>query len=122
MTTVFDVFSETPYKFLEISQSTVRGDMVTEERRLMGIFKNKHGTVQSGNMESVDSTSTLHVHPSDFPEFSCDDFIGQGVEVGGVDYRIQGATAGTNFDTGVIEHYRLTLQQANFSRLEGAND
>lgn len=116
MATVFDVFSEVPYKFLTINQSAVRGDTVAEERELLGIFKDKHGSVQNGNMESIDSTSTLHVHPSDFPGYTCDGFIGQGVEINGVDYRIKGATAGMNFDNGIIEHFRLTLEQGKFVR------
>ena len=113
--TVFDVFKAVPYSYLVIAQGTVRGDAVVSERQLEGIFKDKAGEVQSGNMEALSSTATLHVRPSDFPEVTdCLQLIGQGVSVNGQDYSITGATAGQNFDTGVTEHYRRTLQKAEF--------
>ena len=115
MATVFDVFKTSPYTFLEIAQGQVRGDTVVSSRPLEGIFKDKAGEVQNGNMEALQSTATLHVKPADFPEISdCLALIGQGVQVNGQDYSVIGATAGTNFDTGEIEHYRLTLQKAEF--------
>lgn len=115
MATVFDVFKEIPYTFLEIAQSHVCGDLIKSERELRGIFKDKAGQVQSGNMQSIESTSTLHVHPEDFPQIaSCTELIGQGVIVNGQKYSIEGATAGTNFETGAIEHFRLTLQKTEF--------
>lgn len=115
MATVFDVFKETPYTFLEIAQSHIRGDLITAERELQGIFKDKAGQVQNGNMQAIDSSATLHIHPEDFPNVKgCADLVGQGVRVNGQDYSIHGATAGTNFENGIIEHYRLTLQKAVF--------
>lgn len=115
MTTVFDVFKEQEYSYLEIVQSSVRGDVVANETPLMGVFKDKAGSVQNGNMESVDSSATLHVHPEDFENINnCTELIGNGVTVNEQDYSIVGATAGTNFDNGDIEHYRLTLQKAVF--------
>lgn len=114
MQSVFDVFKQTPYVFLTIAQSRIKGDTITNERGLMGIFKDKSGSVQNGNMESIESTATLHVHPEDFKDWSTGQFIGQGVRINGVDYAISGATAGMNYETGELEHYRLTLQKANF--------
>lgn len=115
MATVFDVFTSTPYTFLEIEQSHIRGDVVKSERQLEGVFKEKMGSVQNGNIEAMESSSTLHVRPADFPTVStCADLVGQGVRVSGQEYTIIGATAGTNFDTGEIEHYRLTLAKAEF--------
>lgn len=115
MATVFDVFRSIPYQFLVIDQAGILGDVILEEIQLQGIFKDKNGQTQTNNMETAESSSTLHVHPEDFPGKSCSDLVSQGVRVNGVSYRIIGATAGTNFDTGVIEHYRLTLQRAEFS-------
>lgn len=114
MATVFDVFKEVRYTYLTIAQSQIKGDVITNEQDFMGIFKNKSGVTQSRNMEVIDSKSTLHVHPSDFNIGDCKDLIGNGIRINGVEYSIVGATAGMNFDTGVIEHYRLTLQNAQF--------
>lgn len=114
MATVFDVFKEITYSYLTIIQSSVKGDVVAAETEYQGIFKEKGGSVQSNNMEALESTSTLHVHPEDFNIESCLELIGNGVTVNGQDYSIVGATTGTNFDNGEIEHYRLTLEKANF--------
>lgn len=114
MATVFDVFRESNYDYLEIKQSTIVGDLIVSERTLRGIFKDRAGEVQNGNMESVSSTSTLHIHPSDFPDADCSSLIGNGVRCHGVEYTIAGATAGMNYETGELEHYRLTLQKAKF--------
>lgn len=122
MATVFDVFKEIPYQLLEIKQSSITGDTIISERTLQGIFKERSGEVQSGNMESVSSSSTLHVHPSDFNSQDCSSLIGQGVRVNGVEYSITGATAGRNFDDNTIEHFRLTLQKAKFTKLEADNE
>lgn len=115
--TVFDVFKAVPYSYLVIAQGTVRGDAVVSERQLEGIFKDKAGEVQNGNMESVSSTSTLHVYPSDFPNTDCSSLIGNGIRYNGVEYTITGATAGMNYETGNLEHYRLTLQKAKFTAM-----
>lgn len=114
MQSVFGVFKQIPYVFLTIAQSRIKGDTIVAERELMGVFKDKSGSVQSGNMESIESTAALHVHPEDFAGWSTGRFIGQGVRVNGVEYAISGATAGMNYETGELEHYRLTLQKANF--------
>lgn len=116
--TVFDVFKEIPYQFLEIKQSSITGDTIVSERTLQGIFKDRAGEVQSGNMESVSSSSTLHVHPSDFNGQDCSSLIGQGVRVNNIEYSINGATAGRNFEDNTIEHFRLTLQRAKFTKLD----
>lgn len=117
MATVFDVFKEVQYDYLVIAQSQILGDTVADTRTYTGIFKDRAGMAQSGNMEAANSTATMHVHPEDFPEANdCSGLIGNGVNVNGQDYSIVGATAGTNFETGEIEHYRLTLQKADFAR------
>lgn len=120
MAAVFDVFKEQSYTYLQIKQSTARGDKIVSEQELLGIFKDRAGQTINSRMESVASTATLHVHPEDFSFTSCDEFIGNGVRVNGKEYAIVGATAGTNFENGQIEHYRLTLQEADFVPMEAA--
>lgn len=121
MATVFDVFRETKYDYLEIKQSAIAGDIIVGERALRGIFKDRAGEVQNGNMESVNSTSTLHIHPSDFPDADCSSLIGNGIRHHGIEYAITGATAGMNYETGGLEHYRLTLQKAKFTKATPIN-
>ncbi len=116
MATVFTIFKLRPYTFLKIVQSTVRGDAIIEETELTGVFKARNGRVQNGNMESIDSSATLHVRPEDFTYTSPGQFVGNGIRVDDQDYAIVGATAGTNFATGEIEHYRLTLQTAKYTK------
>ena len=41
--TVFDVFRESSYNYLEIKQSTIAGDLIVSERTLQGIFKDRAG-------------------------------------------------------------------------------
>lgn len=121
MATVFNVFRETAYDYLQIKQSTIGGDLIVSERMMQGIFKDRAGEVENGNMESVSSTSTLHVHPSDFPNTDCSSLIGNGIRCNGVEYTITGATAGMNYETGEPEHYHLTLQKAKFVRASNAD-
>lgn len=111
---VFHAFKQTPYTFLTIKRGATLGDRITGERELMGIFKNKAGMVQTGHSELLESTSTLHVHPEDFPNMGCESLIGQGIRYNNVEYSISGATAGFNYETNTLEHYRLTLQKAVF--------
>ena len=118
--TVFDVFESVPYEYLTISQSNIAGDVIANSESFTGVFKDKGGMVQSGDMEVAEASPKLHIRPSDFDIESCQELIGNGIRVNGQTYSIEGATAGTNFDTGVIEHYTLTLQPTNFSEAQNA--
>lgn len=122
MVAVFDVFQEIPYTYLQIQQSGIRGDKIIDERDLKGVFKGRSGQTINNRMESVTSTSTLHVHPQDYAFTDCDSFIGNGVRINGEEYSIVGATAGMNFESGKVEHYRLTLQKADFVPMEAMNE
>ena len=113
--TVFAVFRSTPYTYLTISQSNIAGDVIVGQKNLMGVYKERGGMVQTGDLEIADAKPTLHVHPEDFDVESVQDLVGNGVEVNGQTYAIEGATAGTNFETGEIEHYTLTLTPARFT-------
>lgn len=110
--TVFDVFQETPYKFLKINRGEVFGNTITDEVNLMGIFKQRENQETMSNMELNISSATLHAHPEDFTDFS--NLVGQGIEVDGTDYEITNMTRGTNFDNGQVEHLTFTLQRASF--------
>lgn len=107
MDTVFTHFGSVEYKFLTINHSTTRGDMITSSKTLSGIFKLRNGMME-GDRELRLSDATLHVHPEDFS--SAEELVGNGVLYNGVFYGIVGATAGTNFITHEVEHYRLTLE------------
>lgn len=110
--TVFDVFQETPYDFLQIERGMTEGDVIVSERSLMGVFKLREGEEQVGNMENPISSATLHAHPDD--NFGVSEFVGQGVRVNGVTYDITNVTGGMNFDNGQMEHLTFTLQRAEF--------
>lgn len=120
MDTVFSLFEEIPYEFLEVSRGGVYGNRITESHNAYGVFKLRNEMVQVNNQELRQSAATLHVHPDE--SFITDNSVGQGVRVDGQDYEVIGQTGGRNFDTGVLEHYRLTLQATDYSEFtEGSS-
>ena len=112
MGTVFDYFGSVDYKYLETGSSTVNGDVILSATEHQGIFKERNGMVE-GDRELRTSDATLHVHPEDYehPE----SLVGNGILHNGVFYEIVGMTAGTNFDTHEVEHYRLTLEVKKYA-------
>lgn len=112
MGTVFDYFGSVDYQYLETGSSTVRGDVILSASTHRGIFKLRDGMVE-GDRELRTSDATLHVHPEDFADPS--QLVGNGIYYDGVFYEIVGCTAGTNFDTHEIEHYRLTLEVKKYA-------
>lgn len=120
MDSVFDLFEEVPYQFLEIARGTVYGNRITDVHDAYGVFKRRNEKVQANNQELRQSASTLHIH-SDEPfitQITVEGkilFVGHGIRIDGVDYEIIGDTGGKNFDTGKLEHYTLTLQNADYS-------
>ena len=116
--TVFDAFKQIEYTYLVVSRGEVYGNRVTEQTGYLGVFKLREGMTEAVNVENRTSSATLHVHPEDFmleeDETIDDYFVGDGVRVDGVDYSIVGVTGGKNFDTGVLEHYQLTLQRTEY--------
>lgn len=120
MDTVFDLFEEVPYQFLKVSRGGVYGNRIVDSHDAYGVFKLRDEKIQVNNQELRQSTATLHIHPDE--PFIVDitvngkvQFVGHGVQVDGVDYEIVGGTGGDNFDTGEREHYRLTLQNTDYS-------
>lgn len=111
--TVFDVFAETPYTFLEISRGNVYGDRIVSQRLLSGVFKLKTGMTSNNDMEVTDADATLHAHPEDF-NIPTSSLVGQGVQVDGVNYTIDGVSEGKNFASGVVEHIYMRLQKTDF--------
>lgn len=113
MDTVFDVFDEVPYEYLEVSRGGVYGNRVTATHSAYGVFKLRNEMVQVNNQEVRQSASTLHIHPDE--TFITSIAVGNGIRVDGQDYEIIGQTGGRNFDTGELEHYTLTLQNTDYS-------
>lgn len=113
METVFDVFEQTDYQFLEISRGGVYGNVIEAVHNARGVFKLRNEMVASNNQELRQSAATLHVKPDESFLDSID--VGQGIRCQGQDYEIIGQTGGDNYDNGVREHYRLTLQNTDYS-------
>lgn len=123
--TVFETFPEgiEPYTFLQISRGTMAGNIVLSKIISDGIFKIRNGKAVSNNQETRDSSSTLHIYPSEaFIALvgGYKQLVGHGMRIGGQDFDITGATGGKNYNDGSIEHYRLTLDVADFSEYEDA--
>ena len=123
--TVFDVFPTAPYKFLRVNRGTVDGNVVTESYDAFGIFKYREGMTMSNNQESRQSETTLKIKPSESflsevldPETNKPSLVGHGIQYDGQDYEIVGYTTGTNYETNILEHYRLTLQRTQFAEPE----
>lgn len=123
---IFDVFNLSDYIFLRISRGGVYGNIIEEEYEASGVFKLRSGMIQSNNQESRQSESTLHVRPDEsfLQDITVDGkilFVGHGVSINGEDYEIIGATGGQNYESGELEHYRLTLQSADYSDYSGGS-
>lgn len=112
---VFDAFPEwlTSYEFLEVSRGGVYGNVITATHTATGIFKLRNEQVMVNNQELKQSAATLHIRPTE--SFASNDMVGQGIRVEGQDYEIIGQTGGDNYANGVREHYRLTLQNSDYS-------
>lgn len=112
---VFDAFPErlTSYEFLTISRGTVYGNQITNISTATGIFKLRNEMIQVNNQELKQSAATLHIRPTE--AFANNNMVGQGIRVEGQDYEIIGQTGGDNYANGVREHYRLSLQNSDYS-------
>lgn len=111
--TVFDVFEEIDFTYIELDRGTIYGNEVVKETPLKGIFKLREGKETAENIELPISSATLHVHPEDFD--GANGIIGNAVRVNGTTYDITNVTGGANFDSGVMEHLTLTLQRTELS-------
>lgn len=88
--TVFEVFDNIPYTFLEIT-SGIAGKTIVAQYEATGIFKMRTGMVQNDSSENVEQGATLHVRPTEA-------FL-------------------TNVPAN-REHYRLTLVETDWSDFE----
>lgn len=112
--TVFDIFIETPYTFLEVTRGNVYGNQITKETEFMGVFKLRSTSSTSNNIELRQSNATLHAHPEDYDGWETANLVGQGIAYNGTSYEITNVTGGMNFDTGVMEHLTFTLERASY--------
>lgn len=127
---VFDQFQETAYTFLQLAQGGVLGNTIASQTTTTGIFKERNGMVQNNNLETVQSDATLHIHPDEpfiavVQAISSENefLVGHGIRAtkngSTADYRIIGQVEGYNFDTNVLEFYRLTLKAEDLAVGDG---
>lgn len=112
--TVFDVFKQVDYKYLEISRGEVYGNRIVSATPLKGVFKLRNGQTESpaNDMEVRNSSATLHAHPEDFDDVNT--LVGNGIRYDGQIYEVKNVTGGMNFDNGQMEHLTLTLEVADY--------
>lgn len=110
---VFSLFTPTSYTFLEL-EGDASGQKVKGMTETTGIIKFRGGMVQDGRSESYESRSTLKIRPGE-PFIQAVGghlgLVGHGIRCQDVDYRIEGVTAATDDDTGLVEFYRATLKK-----------
>lgn len=110
---VFDVFELQDYTFLRISRGGVAGSTIVSQTAAKGVLKLRSGMVAVTNQETRQSDATLHVRPTE--SFAGGNLVGHGIRCQGKDYQVIGQTDGRNYETGELEHIRLTLGAADFS-------
>lgn len=114
---IFDIFALTDYTFLQLDSKS-GGNQIVEEYEASGVVKLRDGMIQTDNMETLDSSSTIHIKPTE--PFASDldgDLVGHGIRVvkDGKEsvYRIEGQVEGFDYDTGELEFYKVTLKKEN---------
>lgn len=117
MVDVFKAFPKSiqPLSFLELNQGGILGNTVKQRWEFGGILKERKGMSQNRNMELKESTSTLHIRPTEpFIAAVAGDMVGHGIiatKNGATEtYRIVGYPEGYNFDAGVNEFYRVLVK------------
>lgn len=116
---VFQAFTNQPYVFLVVDQ-TANGNEVIDEIDALGIVKLRDGMMQTDNLESRTSDTTIHIRPTESFIATLDGQLeGNGIRVYSgdgdpIELRITGQTVGRNEDTGIIEHYRVTCKKESF--------
>lgn len=116
----FDLFATTDYTFLKLD-SKASGNTIAEEYPANGIVKLRDGMVQEDNVESYESTSTIHIRPSEtFLDDIGGNLVGHGVRVvkdnhESATYRIDGQVEGYDFDSGDLSFYRVNLKRERIS-------
>lgn len=118
----FDLFPEAiqPITFLELNEGGILGNTIKSTHEFNGILKERKGMTQNQNMELKESTSTLHIPPSEaFIASLNGELVGHGIRAtkngSTVDYRIVGQPEGYDFDTGELEFFWVTLKQESLA-------
>lgn len=117
---VFGLFTTNDYTFLELDSKSA-GNVIVNEYPANGIVKLRDGMTQVDNMEAFDSTSTIHVRPSEpFVALLGGNLVGHGVRVvkdnhEPAEYRIEGQVEGFDFDAGALEFYKVTLKRESIA-------
>lgn len=120
---VFSLFDTVDYTFIETTPTSGGLGSVAEYDG-NGIFKERSGTALGDNRDSYDVTTTLHVRPDEAHIVALTgdggglNLVGHAVRYDGQTYRIDGVTTGKNFDTGVVEFYRATLNKVDLWQSE----
>lgn len=112
---IFDLFALTDYTFLQL-ESGSGGNQVEQSFEASGIVKLRDGMIQVDNVEAFDSTSSIHIKPSEpFIALVDGNLVGHGIRVtkDGKEavYRIEGQVEGYDFDLGQLEFYKVTLKR-----------
>jgi hypothetical protein len=63
--TKFDVFSTTPYTYLQISRNSVTGNRIVGSYNAEGIFDMNSGMVRGENSENIEQGSVLDIKPTE---------------------------------------------------------
>lgn len=113
---VFDLFANDQYTFLQL-ESRTGGNKILAEYAAEGIVKLRDGMVQNDNMETRESSSTIHIKPTE--AFVADlgaNLVGHGIRItkGSYEvatYRIIGQQEGFDFDNGRLEFYKVTIKR-----------
>lgn len=113
---VFNLFETTDYTFIKTEPVGSDIKKVTEYSA-NGVVKYRSGMTQSDGRESYEATTTLHIRPDEAHVSALVGsgggikLVGHAVRLSGEDYRISGVTTGKDFDTGLVEFYRATLEK-----------
>ena len=104
---VFDTFPEflTPYKYLVLT-STANGYKIDEEHASEGIPKIIEGMTEADNLEASTSDARLKIKLESFLPENINDVVGNGIELLGLHYRIEGVSLAQDGD-----FYNLNLKR-----------
>lgn len=113
--TVFDVFPEVAYEYLNISRGGVYGNTILSSTDASGVVDIEGDIVSVGNQESRQANSLLYIHPTESFITNPKLLVGNGIRVLGNEYDIVGYGVGRNQETQEVEHFELTLNAADFA-------
>ena len=127
MNNVFNAFPEAiqSYTFLELSQGGILGNIIKSQSTFSGILKERKGMGVNRNMELKESTSTLHIRPSEpFLATVSHNVVGHGIRAtkngATEDYRIVGQREGFDFNAGLLDFFYVTLKAESLAEYDGS--